>query len=247
MLTAAEVAQFQELGYLGPYTLCSVEAMAAIRTRIETEVLTSDGPNPKNRLQCRHLDHRFLYELCAHPAVLERARCLFGPDLVLWATYFFNKEPGGSEIPWHQDFNYWPLEPVVNLSVWLAIDAVTVENACVNLIPGSHKKIVPHVRSREGMAFGEEADPTQVDASKAIPMELAPGQFFLFNERTLHQSHKNTSQKRRMGMTMRLTVPLVKLVHDKPPLFPGHANIQLCGTDPLGFNRLTAPPEAVSR
>lgn len=84
-----------------------------------------------------------------------------------------------------------------------------------------------------------------MDASKAIPMELAPSQFFLFNERTLHQSHKNLSQKRRLGMTMRITVPFVKITHDLPPLFPGHANIQPSGTDPLGFNGLTAPPEAV--
>ena len=244
MLTSEEVAQFHALGYLGSYTLCSPEEMAAIRSRIETEVLTCDGPNPKNRLQCRHLDQRFLYDICANAAILDRAESLFGPDLVLWATYFFNKEPGGSEIPWHQDFNYWPLEPVVNLSVWLAIDTVTVENSCVNLIPGSHKKIIKHLPSREGMAFGEEADPAQVDATKAIPMALAPGQFFLFNERTLHQSNKNTSQKRRMGMTMRITVPFVKMTHDISPLFPGHANIQLRGTDHLGFNRLTTPPEA---
>ena len=243
MLSTHEVAQFHEQGYLGPYTLCSLDEMAVIRSRIETEVLTSDGPNPKTRLQCRHLDQRFLYDLCALPAIVDRAESLFGPDLVLWATYFFNKEPGGSEIPWHQDFNYWPLEPVVNLSAWLAVDEVTIENSCVNLIPGSHKKIIKHLPSREGMAFGEEADPAQVDASKAIPMELAPGEFFLFNERTLHQSNKNMSQKRRMGMTMRITVPFVKMTHDNSPLFPGHANIQLRGTDHLGFNRLTLPPE----
>ena len=243
MLSTHEVAQFHEQGYLGPYTLCSLDEMAVTRSRIETEVLTSDGPNPKTRLQCRHLDQRFLYDLCALPAIVDRAESLFGPDLVLWATYFFNKEPGGSEIPWHQDFNYWPLEPVVNLSAWLAIDPVTIENSCVNIIPGSHKKIIKHLPSREGMAFGEEADPAQVDASKAIPMELAPGEFFLFNERTLHQSNKNMSQKRRMGMTMRITVPFVKMTHDNSPLFPGHANIQLRGTDHLGFNRLTLPPE----
>ncbi|WP_395089683.1 phytanoyl-CoA dioxygenase family protein [Armatimonas sp.] len=243
-LNSAEVAQFHELGYLGPFTLYPPDEMAVIRTRIESEVLTTDGPNPKSRLQCRHLDQRFLYDLCVHPAILDRAESLFGPDLVLWATYFFNKEPGGSEIPWHQDFNYWPLEPVVNLSAWLAIDPVTIENSCVNLIPGSHKKLIHHVPSRDGMAFGEEADPAQVDATKAIPMELAPGQFFLFNERTLHQSNKNISQKRRMGMTLRITVPFVKVTHDIAPLFPGHANIQLRGTDKLGFNRLVAPPEA---
>jgi ectoine hydroxylase-related dioxygenase (phytanoyl-CoA dioxygenase family) len=243
-LTLEEVAHFHENGYLGPFPLCTPDEMATIRERIEQEVLTTDGPNPKTRIQCRHLDQRFLYDIAANPAIADRAESLLGPDLVLWATYFFIKEPGGKEIPWHQDFNYWPLEPVVNLSAWLAIDPVKVENSCVNIIPGSHKKIVPHLPSREGMAFGEEADPSQVDASKAIPMELKPGEFFLFNERTLHQSERNRSDKRRMGMTMRITVPFVKVVHDISPLFPGHANMMLRGEDKMGFNRIVAPPEA---
>jgi ectoine hydroxylase-related dioxygenase (phytanoyl-CoA dioxygenase family) len=242
-LTRDEVNHFHEQGFLGPFALCTPDEMTGIRERIERETLTTDGPNPRTRVQCRHLDQRFLYDIAAHPAIVDRAESLLGPDLVLWATYFFIKEPGGKEIPWHQDFNYWPLEPVVNLSAWLAIDPVTVENSCVNIIPGSHKKIVPHLPSRDGMAFGEEADPAQVDASKAVPMELKPGEFFLFNERTLHQSERNRSQMRRMGMTMRITVPFVKITHDTPPLFPGHANVMLRGQDRMGFNRIAPPPD----
>lgn len=241
-LSREEVARFHAEGVLGPFPLCTTEEMETLRGRIETEVLATPGPNPKTPLQCRHLDRRVVYDIVTHPAILDRMASLIGDDLILWATYFFNKEPGGKEIPWHQDFNYWPLEPVVNLSAWIAVDPVTRENSCVRVIPGSHKKIVPHVPSREGMAFGEEADPAHVDDSKVVDMELRPGEFFLFNERLLHQSNRNQSDRRRLGLTCRVTVPFVRLEHDRPPLFPGHQNIIVRGTDRMGFNRLATPP-----
>src|SRR5688572_13237955 len=221
-LSKEEIQQFHQQGYLGPYTAVTPEEMAVIRSKIETEVLTTDGPNKKNRSQCRHLDQRVIYDLCTHPAVLDRMRSLYGDDLVLWASYFFTKEPGGNEIPWHQDMNYWPLEPVVNISSWIAIDEVTVENSCVRIIPGSHKKMVPHRKSTDGMAFGEMADPAFIDASKVVNMELKPGEFFLFNEKLLHHSNKNLSDKRRLGLSMRVTLPFVKITHDFPPLYKGH-------------------------
>jgi len=240
-LAKDEITHFHTQGYLGPYTAVTEDEMAEIRARIEQVVLT-DGPNKKNKSQCRHLDCRVVFDLCSHPAVVDRMRSLYGNDLVLWASYFFTKEPGGLEIPWHQDFNYWPLEPVVNISSWMAIDNVTKENSCVRIIPGSHKKAVPHVKSKEGMAFGEMTDMNYVDTSKAIDMELRPGQFFLFNEKLLHQSNKNVSNQRRMGMSTRVTLPFVKIEHDIPPLFPGHACILLSGEDKMHFNRMAEPP-----
>jgi ectoine hydroxylase-related dioxygenase (phytanoyl-CoA dioxygenase family) len=137
------------------------------------------------------------------------------------------------------------LEPVVNISAWLAIDKCTSENSCVRIIPGSHKKVVPHVKSSQGMAFGEMADPAYIDESKVVEMPLEPGEFFLFNEKLLHHSFKNMSDKRRIGLSMRVTVPFVKITHDVGPLFPGHAAILLSGKDVLGFNRLVEPPVGV--
>jgi ectoine hydroxylase-related dioxygenase (phytanoyl-CoA dioxygenase family) len=241
-LSPAEIQQFHTQGYLGPYACVTPEEMAEIRQHIERNVLTREGPNKRSTAQCRHLDSATIYNLLTRPAIVDRMRSLYGNDLIMWASYFFIKEPGGLEIPWHQDLNYWPLEPVVNVSVWMAIDEVTVENSCVRLIPGSHKKVVPHVKSPNGMAFSEMVDMNYVDTAKAINMELRPGEFFLFNEKTLHQSEPNRSNKRRMGLSCRVTLPFVKIEHDIPPLFPGHAAVLVSGRDDLGFNRLVPPP-----
>lgn len=243
-LTRAEVASFHRSGFLGPYDAMTPTEMAVIRARIETEVLPTTGANPRNPLQSRHLDARLVYDLITMPPVLDRMRSLLGEDIVVWASYFFNKEPGGKEIPWHQDANYWPIEPPLNMSLWLAIDAVTSDNSCVQLIPGSHRSVLPHVPSRDGMAFGEEADPALVDTTAAVDMELAPGQFFIFNERLLHHSHANRSAYRRMGLSARYTTPFVELLdQDGPPLFPGHRCVIVSGSDRFGLNR-TAPAPA---
>ena len=68
--------------------------------------------------------------------------------------------------------------------------------------------------------------------------------FFLFNEKLLHHSEPNRSNRRRMGMAVRVTIPIVKIDHDRPPLHPGHATVLLRGEDYMKFNRLVDPPKS---
>ncbi|MBE7464654.1 MAG: phytanoyl-CoA dioxygenase family protein [Planctomycetes bacterium] len=244
-LSKAEALRYHEQGFLGPFAICAQDEMDRLRAHIDAQVLTRDGLNPKNRGHCRHLDDARLYELIHKPALVERAASLLGPDLLCWSTNFWTKEPGGKEIPWHQDFQYWPIEPPLNLTAWIAVDPVSVENSCVRVIPGSHKKILPERPTTAEQIFDKSADASLIDESKAVSMELKPGEFFLFNERLLHQSNKNVSNRRRMGMTVRLSVPFVKVYQDGPPLFPGHSCVLLSGEDRFGLNDfLPHPPQA---
>ena len=178
-----------------------------------------------------------MYELCTHAAILDRVACLLGPDLVLWQSNFFMKEPGSKEIPWHQDLAFWPIEPPLNVSAWVAIDAATAENSCVQLLPGSHRQVVPHIDAESHHAFPRQADPAYIDAEKPIKMELQPGEFFLFTERLLHHSSANHSQKRRMGIAVRLTTPIVRCYHQHPMII-------VRGEDRFKFNQTTQPPPA---
>ena len=242
LLTRAEVDFFVENGYLGPYAAMSTAEMALIRREIEEKVLTADGPNPRSRSQSRHMDQPAVYDLATHPAIIDRIASLLGPDLVVWATNFWLKPPGAAEIPWHQDINFWPLEPPLNTSAWIAIDEVTAENSCVQIIPGSHRQSLRHVKAREGLAFGEVADPAAFDAASAINMELKPGEFFIFSERTLHRSSVNRSRKRRLGISIRVTLPIVHIFQDSAPLHAGHTAILAKGKDVMGFNRYADRP-----
>ena len=239
-LTESEVQQFHEAGYLGPLTAVGEEEMARIRARLDWEVLTTPGPSRANSLTMRHLDKRVVYDLVTHPAIIGRVQGILGPHLLLWACTFWLKEPGGKEIPWHQDRNYWPIEPIINITAWIAVDEVTEENGCLQVIPGSHRSVVPHIATTEEKWFNEEADPARVDTSRAIKLSARPGQFVLFNEKTLHHSEVNRSKRRRFAMGPRFTIPIVRIDHDR--LFPGHAAILVSGEDYMGFNHLVDPP-----
>lgn len=240
-LSRAEVDFFVANGYLGPYAAMTPAEMAGIRAEIETNVLNTDGPNPRRPLQSRHMDNAAVYDLAAHPAIIERIAGLLGPDLVVWTTNFWLKDPGSPEIPWHQDINFWPIEPPVNISAWIAIDEVTVENACVRIIPGSHRQFLQHSRAPAEMAIAEMVDLNACDASRAVNMALKPGEFFLFSERLLHASSKNTSKKRRLGLAIRVTLPVVHIFQDSH-LHPGHTAILAKGKDVMGFNRYAGRP-----
>lgn len=47
---------------------------------------------------------------------------------------------------WHQDGQYWPIQPLATITAWIAIDAVDTGNGCLRVIPGSHtdKALLDH-------------------------------------------------------------------------------------------------------
>ena len=97
------------------------------------------------------------------------------------------------------------------------------------------------MRATEDMAIHEMADPQAYDVSQAVNMELKSGEFFLFSERLLHASSKNTSDKRRLGLAVRVTLPVVHIFQDSH-LHPGHTAILASGKDVMGFNRYAGRP-----
>ena len=233
-LTTDEMTQFRTQGYLGPYPMCSPKEMGSIRSGVE-HVLKTDAPDHKRRIHNRHLDNQLVYNLATHPAIVERMACLYGRDLLLWRSNFFVKEPGAKEIPWHQDFNYWPLEPPIIISAWIAVDPATVENSCLQIVPGSHRKIVPHIKATADMAFPEMGDLNFIDAKDAVNLEMQPGEFVLFNERTLHHSEPNRSDRRRIGLAVRVIIPIVKVLKWDSP---NHTLMIIHGEARLGFNKV---------
>src|SRR5215831_8105204 len=167
---------------------------------------------------------------------------LLGRDLLLWHSTFFEKPPtrpdAPEEYPWHQDMYFWQ-EPIRTVSAWLAITPVTVANGCIEVIPSSHKQTIPWITEDNThyskRFFGRMADPAYVNADNKVPMALAPGQFFLFTERTLHHSGPNHTQETRLGLSIRVTVPTVQIKEK-------HPCIVLSGADRFGLNTCVQPP-----
>jgi ectoine hydroxylase-related dioxygenase (phytanoyl-CoA dioxygenase family) len=99
-----------------------------------------------------------------------------------------------SEKPWHQDtayFDYLPLGGIVG--VWIALDAATVENGCMQVIPATHLGgPVPHFHVRDCQLAD---DGVQVDRAVVVP--LAPGGVLFFSGLLHHGTPPNLSGDRR--------------------------------------------------
>jgi hypothetical protein len=66
---------------------------------------------------------------------------LIGPGARLIQDMALMKPPHrGAEKPWHQDNAYFDCTPLDGiLGVWIALDPATVENGCMQIVPGSHR------------------------------------------------------------------------------------------------------------
>jgi ectoine hydroxylase-related dioxygenase (phytanoyl-CoA dioxygenase family) len=239
-LAADEGVRFARDGFAGPFTYVGAQAMAAVRGEIERRVFGGRGPAPRDRFESRHQDCKVLYDICAAEPLVGRVASVLGPDLLVWNSVLFCKEPGGREVPWHQDLDFLLLDPHVNVSVWLAIDPSTRKNGCLQVIPGSHATQVPHRHRQKRNQFMAHAEPAYVDKSRAVDVELEPGQFILFHRDLLHHSGPNLSIERRMGLTVRYTVPEVKVM--TRGLFPGHRVYCVRGQDSGRINVAGEPP-----
>lgn len=176
------------------------DQMLPICQRIISEVLTSATPFKTDSQQSRHLDCRLIFDLCSHPAIVQRIAYIYGTDLLLWRSHFFDKGPVATEVPWHQEHHYWLVEPLITISAWLAVDEATAENACVQIVPGAHKQIIPTSKHHRKCCFDRWPILIYVSTLPVIDMQLQPGQFFSFNEQTPHRSDANTSNLRRIGL-----------------------------------------------
>ncbi len=203
--------QYQQEGCTGPIQFCSLEEAAAWREQFY-QAIGQEESNPQptdHNLSAFHHRHRWAYDICSHPTIVDAMSKLLGSDdVVLWAMHFWYKEPGnGKFIPWHQDANYWPMDPAINATAWVALGETFVDNGCLRLIPGSHTKVYEHTEQSSDSAFAQGI--SGVDESNAIDVEMQPGQAVFFNEHMLHGSKPNISSTARVACSIRYTTPEV--------------------------------------
>ena len=141
------------------------------------------------------------------PEILDMVEQVMGPDIILWGVTIFGKPARqGKATPWHQDGDYYPIEPLETTTVWISLDGSTVENGCMRVIPGSHKphRVYKHHREeRSDLTIAQVVDSDQVDLESADDLVLEPGQLSIHDVYLVHGSNANHSDKRRMGLVLR--------------------------------------------
>ncbi|KAA3625476.1 MAG: phytanoyl-CoA dioxygenase family protein [Proteobacteria bacterium] len=147
-------------------------------------------------------------EFATRPPLLDLAAQLIGEDIVLWGTTLFGKPArSGKKTPWHQDGDYYPIEPLRTLTIWIALDDVTPRNGPMRFIPGSHRerRIFPHHwEEDDSLTINQVCDSEYFDSSTAQPLLLEAGQMSFHDVYMIHGSEANATDRRRAAFIVRL-------------------------------------------
>jgi ectoine hydroxylase-related dioxygenase (phytanoyl-CoA dioxygenase family) len=114
---------------------------------------------------------------------------LYDEPARLFKDKLIYKPPGCPGYGLHQDWIGWPGFPRSFLTVLVPLEAASLDNGCTVVYPGYHKG---GSLSPEDGQYHPLPDGT-VDESKAVPMELEPGDVAIFGGFTPHRSAPNLS------------------------------------------------------
>jgi len=102
---------------------------------------------------------------------------------------------------WHQDSAYAPVPGTFvphAAHVWLALQPATLENGCMQFLPGSHRTPVPH-RPRGGDPAADALEAVDVDDSSAVACPLPAGGITIHHPSVLHHTGPNQTDSERLA------------------------------------------------
>ncbi len=126
------------------------------------------------------------------------------------AHAIFKPARSGATTPWHQDEAYWgPSLDYMSLSVWMPLQSATLENGCMQFIPGTHEWEVKehHSINHDPRIHGLEIEPEFINESKAVACPLPAGGCTLHLSRTMHYTGPNKSEIPRRALIMGYSLP----------------------------------------
>ena len=133
-----------------------------------------------------------------HPRLHGPIDALIGEGHKLFQTMGLIKPARiGTDKPWHQDNAYFSVAPLdAIVGVWIALDDARVENGCMHVLEGGHKKGA----MRHHHTYDCEIVEGRLDASRAKPIELDAGGVLFFYGMLPHQTPPNRSDHRRRAL-----------------------------------------------
>ncbi|MCP1307895.1 phytanoyl-CoA dioxygenase family protein [Paenibacillus tyrfis] len=148
------------------------------------------------------------FHLMSSPRILDAVESLIGGEIFCNPVYNVRpKVPGvaAGAVPWHQDKSYWPdanANPVI--TVWISFVDATLENGCLHLKPGTHRKrlLEWHRESHTGTGYTALED-HQLGSRETVALPVKAGTAILFNDRLLHMSTPNRSDEVRWSVDLR--------------------------------------------
>jgi non-heme Fe2+,alpha-ketoglutarate-dependent halogenase len=205
-LSAEEIARFHRDGFLAPLAVMSGAEMAVRLGWLEQLEDQRSGRLPPAQNVKAHLLIPWLWDLVHDARILDPVEDLLGPDILCWASGFFDKRPDEPHyVSWHQDATYWGLSEPQAVTAWVALTPSQRDNGCMRVSPRSHGVQLAHIdtRDRTNMLLGRERVSPKIDEASAVDIVLAPGEMSLHHLLLVHGSQPNLSDRRRCGFAVR--------------------------------------------
>ncbi|MBI3832005.1 MAG: phytanoyl-CoA dioxygenase family protein [Planctomycetes bacterium] len=222
-LTQAQLNSYAKNGYLVVENLVAPQELQTLRERIDEIQEGRASAQSKNfvtnfepgeggtavaakpilrKLSSLAPNDAFFRSIATKAAILDCVAQLTGnaARILLYSDQAFLKPAfHGTEKPLHQDNSYFKVEPMDGgVTCWMAIDDATVENGCMNYIPGSHKLgLVPHKAIKDTPHLTPEGT-----FGAEVPVPIPAGACIFHHLLSLHSSKANNSPKSRRAWAL---------------------------------------------
>jgi len=228
-LDADRIAHYRKQGWVPLGRLLDEAATAALRAEEERfrPPVAYGGPENQTLFVNVQLCHRSepIRRFCTAGPHIGAMRQLLGPNVCLTHQQFITKMPDvaarGSDIPLHQDNGYGTLEPMTDVTVWVALVDTDERNGCLRIAPGSHELgLLEHGQAGVNPLLREVAD-----RGPGLAVPLRAGEAVAFSGLTLHGSGPNHSQRPRPALFVRYCEPHVRMLSEggRPVLEDPHS------------------------
>lgn len=204
-LTSKQLKQYEDLGYVAPIDILSLEEAKEIKSEIEyiekkwPEELIGLGRNNVHYISP-------VFDKVVHNSkILDVVEDIIGKNILVGGTTLFIKEPDKKGyVSWHQDAKYIGFEPHNWVTAWLAITDSNEKNGCMRMWPSTHKeKIKDHKDKFDEHNLLTRGQTVQnVSFKDTVANELSAGQLSLHHPMIVHGSGLNKSNHRRIGFVI---------------------------------------------
>ena len=237
-LSDEQVAFFHERGYVAPVRMLDDRQVDVLRDELVRlmdpshpshhlfhEFHSNESTNPEtvlfHALGAWRISEAF-HDLLWNPAFVTAAARLLGGPVRFWHDQLFCKPARhGGVVAWHQDYSYWTrTEPMAHLTCWIALDDATVENGCLQYVPGSHRwSLLPITGLAGGMdAINKGLTEEQRSQFQPVAIELRKGEASFHHPLMVHGSSENRSNRPRRGAVLNVVRDGVRSATDEPLL-----------------------------
>ena len=214
ILNKKQINFFNKNGFLFPIKIMEEKEAFLYRTSLENYEKSKGSKLSGNDKHKSHLLFSWVNKIVNNKNILDAIEDILGPNILCWGSSFFIKEANeNSFVSWHQDAEYWGLEPDNVVTAWIAISDTSLETGPMEVIPKSHKwKNLEHKETfnkNNLLSRGQELN-INFSEHNTIAMPLKAGEISLHHVKLAHSSKINNTNDRRIGIAIRYTTPEVK-------------------------------------